>query len=189
MGNVEKNIIQYLQKGDKQGIALIYDHYADTLYGVLLRMLKEESAARDVLQESLIKIWQKGQHYDPAKAKLFTWMLSICRNTAIDRLRVRQKKQSREIQIEDSTVYDKSENAIRPEHLDVADQVAKLEPKYQEVIRALFFKGMTQQEASEALDIPLGTVKTRLKIGLRELKKVFGGSAIPLLILHWATIV
>lgn len=140
-------------------------------------MLKEEHAAQEVLQESLIKVWKKGHQYDPSKAKLFTWLLRIVRNRAIDYLRAQKSRSDAKIQMTNSTVY-KEKVELKPEHLDVADHLERLERKYRDVLSALFFKGMTQAEVSDQLGIPLGTVKTRLKIGLRELRKVFKDSTI-----------
>jgi len=174
----EDRIYRLLQNRDKKSIDLIYAKYADSLYGIALRMVKDEMSAMDVLQESFIKVWKKGLSYDPEKSRLFTWLLNILRNTAIDKLRQVQKNQDREIRIDDSNVYTIEGDEIRPELLDVKDQVKTLDPKYQAVIEAMFFLGMSQQEVSEYLDIPLGTVKTRLRIGLRELKKVFGVESI-----------
>ncbi|NNK87265.1 MAG: RNA polymerase sigma factor, partial [Flavobacteriaceae bacterium] len=124
-------------------------------------------------QETFIKIWRYAQKYDPKKAKLFTWLYRIARNTAIDKLRSRKTKSDKEIQINDSNVYQIPAMSLNQDALDLKDHVATLDKKYQIVLRALFFEGMTQQEASEELNIPLGTVKSRLKIGLRELRKIY----------------
>ena len=183
MKTPEHQIIELLKRGDKAAVSLIYDHYAGSLFGVLMRMLKNESDAKDVLQESLIKIWQKGSTFDPDKARLFTWMLTVCRNTALDRLRVIQRKKEREIQLPDHNVYDnRTEKSINPDVIDLDDNLDKIEDKYREVLRLLFFQGISQQEASEKLDIPLGTVKTRLRIGLRELRKIYGKLLIQLML-------
>lgn len=172
MDQPEQQIFQLLQSGDRKAIGMLYDRYADGLYGILLNMLKDEAAARDVLHESFIKIWKNAGRYDPEKAKVFTWMVQIARNTAIDHLRARKTRRDYEIQTAASNVS--IQQSVKPEHIDIPDHLESLEPKYREVLQALFFNGMTQQEASEALELPLGTVKTRLKIGLRELRKVLG---------------
>jgi len=102
---------------------------------------------------------------------------------AIDKLRSISTKSDKEIQIDVSDVYNLGVEGVRPDLMDVQEHLDKIEPKYQIVLDALFFQGMTQQEASEELDIPLGTVKSRLKIGLRELRKVYGTSFVILFIL------
>ena len=100
-------------------------------------------------------------------------MYRIARNTAIDKLRSHNLKFQKEIQIADSNVYKISTAGLNQDTLDLQKHVATLDIKYQIVLKALYFEGMTQQEASDELEIPLGTIKSRLKIGLRELKKIY----------------
>lgn len=180
---LEKHIVELLAERDEKAISLLYDNYGDTLFGVAYKVVRDEDLAQDVLQESFIKIWKKSDTYDASKAKLFTWLFRITRNTAIDKLRSANTKSDKEIQIDVSDVYNLGEQSIRPEFIDVQENLEKIEPKYQIVLDALFFQGMTQQEASEELDIPLGTVKSRLKIGLRELRKVYGATIMLLLLI------
>ncbi|MGB5554219.1 MAG: sigma-70 family RNA polymerase sigma factor [Flavobacteriaceae bacterium] len=171
---LEKHIVELLQERNEKAISLLYEHYGNTLYGVAKKVVRDEELAQDVLQESFIKIWKKSDSYDPTKAKLFTWLFRITRNTAIDKLRSVNTKSDKEIQIDVSDVYNLGVDSIRPDLMDVREHLEKIDDKYQIVLEALFFQGMTQQEASEELDIPLGTIKSRLKIGLRELKKIYG---------------
>jgi len=181
---LEKHIVELLAERNEKAISLLYDNYSDTLFGVAYKVVKDEDLAQDVLQESFVKIWKKADSYDPSKAKLFTWLFRITRNTAIDKLRSISTKSDKEIQIDVSDVYNVGHEGVRPELMDVQENLDKIEPKYQIVLEALFFQGMTQQEASEELDIPLGTVKSRLKIGLRELRKVYGTSFMLLFVLN-----
>ena len=169
----EQRIIQLLGRGDKYALNLLYEHYSDSLYGVILKVTINEEIAEDVLQETFIKVWKNAHKYDPSKAKLFTWLYRIARNTAIDKLRSFNNKFKKEIQIDKSDVYILPTLNLNQDVIDLKEHLSRLESKYQIVLNALFFEGMTQQEASEELDIPLGTVKSRLKIGLRELKKVY----------------
>ena len=171
--NIEKEIVRLLQKGDKKAMNLLYENYADSLYGVISKVLTDKSLAQDALQETFIKVWKKPKSYNPDKAKLFTWLYRIAYNTAIDKVRSVSKKQSKEIQIEASNVYKLTTKGLNQDVLDIKTHLKSLEEKYQIVIQALFFEGMTQQEASDELNIPLGTIKSRLKIGLRELKKIY----------------
>lgn len=170
---LERHIVELLRDRDEKAISLLYEHYADTLYGVALKVVIDPELAQDVLQESFVKIWRKSDSYDSSKAKLFTWLFRITRNTAIDKIRSVSNKSDKEIQMDVSDVYNLGVDAIRPDELDIRQNLEKIEEKYQIVLDALFFQGMTQQEASEELNIPLGTVKSRLKIGLRELKKIY----------------
>ena len=173
ISSIEKEIVSLLQKGDKKAISLLYENYADSLYGVIKKVITDDDTAQDVLQESFVKIWRYAKKYDSSKAKLFTWLYRIAYNTAIDKVRSLKNKSGKEVQIETSTVYKITSNELNQDVLDIKKHLSSLDEKYQIVINALFFEGMTQQEASDELDIPLGTIKSRLKIGLRELKKIY----------------
>lgn len=170
---LEQNIVRLLEKGDKTALNLLYANYADSLYGVILKVTNNEELAQDALQETFVKVWKNAKKYDSKKAKLFTWLYRIAKNTAIDKLRSFNNRFEKEVQIDKSNVYILPTSNLNQDVLDLREHVARLDDKYQIVLRALFFEGMTQQEASEELDIPLGTIKSRLKIGLRELKKVY----------------
>lgn len=171
--STEQRIIQLLQRNDKYALNLLYENYSDSLYGAILKVTRNEEIAEDALQETFIKVWKNAQKYDPAKAKLFTWLFRIARNTAIDKLRSFNNRFHKEVQIDKSNVYILPGTSLNQDVLDIKEHVGRLEEKYQIVLNALFFEGMTQQEASDELEIPLGTIKSRLKIGLRELKKVY----------------
>ncbi|MCK8481288.1 RNA polymerase sigma factor [Psychroserpens algicola] len=171
--SLEQQIVDLLAKGDKKALNLLYENYADSLYGVILKVTINEELAQDALQETFVKVWKNAKKYDAKKAKLFTWLFRIAKNTAIDKLRSFNNRFEKEVQIDKSNVYILPTASLNQDVLDLKEHVARLDEKYQIVLKALFFEGMTQQEASEELDIPLGTIKSRLKIGLRELKKVY----------------
>ncbi|WP_298346252.1 RNA polymerase sigma factor [uncultured Algibacter sp.] len=170
---IEKQIVTLLQNSDKKAISLLYANYADALFGVIKKVISDDDTAEDVLQETFVKIWRYAKKYDASKAKLFTWLYRIAYNTAIDKVRSQKNKSNKEVQMETSAVYKVTSNELNQDVLDIKKHLRSLDEKYQIVINALFFEGMTQQEASDELDIPLGTIKSRLKIGLRELKKIY----------------
>lgn len=171
--SLEENIVKLLKAGDKRALNLLYENYSDSLYGAILKVTINEEVAQDALQETFIKVWKNAKKYDAKKAKLFTWLFRIARNTAIDKLRSFNNRYEKEVQIDKSDVYILPATNLNQDVMDLKEHVARLDEKYQIVLKALFFEGMTQQEASEELEIPLGTIKSRLKIGLRELKKVY----------------
>jgi len=170
---IEQQIVSLLKEGDKKAITLLYQNYSDTLFGVISKVISDPDLAQDALQETFIKVWKKAHTYDRKKAKLFTWLYRIAYNTAIDKVRSVSNKQSKEVQIENSNVYKITSNSLNQDVIDIKKHLKSIDEKYQIVINALFFEGMTQQEASDELNIPLGTIKSRLKIGLRELKKIY----------------
>ena len=171
--SLEDTIIKHLKNGNKIAINLLYENYADALLGVIKKVIKDNDLAQDVLQETLIKVWKKGNSYNPEKSKLFTWLYRIAYNSAIDKIRSVNNKTAKEVQIENSNVYKLTIKSLNEDVLDIKKHLHTLDTKYQEVINALFFDGMTHQEASDELSIPLGTIKSRLKIALRELKKIY----------------
>lgn len=171
--SIEQQIIYLLEKEDQRALNLLYENYSDSLYGVIYKVTNNKEIAEDALQETFVKVWKNAKKYDSKKAKLFTWLYRIARNTAIDKLRSFNNKFQKEVQIDKSSVYILPTVNLNQDVIDLKEHVERLEDKYKIVLNALFFEGMTQQEASDELDIPLGTIKSRLKIGLRELKKVF----------------
>lgn len=168
----EDEIVSHLQNGGAKAIGLLYDRYSAALYGVIFRIVRSERFAEDALQESFIKIWKNIDNFDKQKASLFTWMLNIARNHAIDVTRSKMFKQSMRNQEIETTPVTKTGDNINEITIGVMDFVANLENKYQEVIDLCYFQGYTQVEIAEKLDIPLGTVKSRIRIGLRELRKL-----------------
>ncbi len=173
--NSEQNIIDLLKGKDKQAIALLYDQFGPALYGVVLRIVGSEPVAEDVIQETFIKVWKNSAKYNSEKGTIFTWLLNIARNTAIDKIRSSHFKYRKQFQsIEHSLLENGAHSlAINTDQIGLRKVVEDLDEKYRVVIDLVYFKGYTQKEVEEELQIPLGTVKTRVKIGLRELRKVF----------------
>ena len=161
-----------LRARDQACIPLIYDHYGNALYGIIYRIVGREEDAAEILQDTFVKIWENGASYDSEKGRLFTWMVTIARNLAINRRNSRGFRQQTDVQTEEKLVYlsDKARGTV-PETLDVKGMLQKIDEKYRTVISLLYLQGYTQREVSDRLKIPLGTVKSRVKIGLRELKK------------------
>ena len=181
----QEKLIERLQSQDKTVVSDLYDLYSDTLYGIILRIIPQEDLAQDVLQDAFIKIWKNGSSYDSKKGTLFTWMLNICRNTAIDKTRSAAYKRQGKIHEISQTVYNNRQLSYeeKPEHIGIAEEVKKLEEKYREIIELIYFQGFTQKEVTEHLNIPLGTVKSRVRIGLRELRKLFQTDKVQILIM------
>lgn len=170
----EQKIIKLLKTRDKKAISWLYDRFSPALYGVACRIVKSEALAQDVLQDAFVKIWKNGANYDRSKGTLFTWMLNITRNTAIDKTRSAHFRHNGKIQPIDHFV-NKSEAGLSHEistnHIGIRKKIEILEEKYKTIIDLVYFNGYTQQEVAEQLNLPLGTVKSRVRIALRELKK------------------
>ena len=172
----EHDLVALLRQQDKQAFSDLYDRYSNTLHGVIYQIVRrDEEAASDVLQESFLKIWKNVASYDSSKGTLFTWMLNICRNSAIDALRSKQfRHQGLMTPIDDKTeVGDFENNATKIDHIGVRDVVHELRDDHQKLIDLIYFNGFTQEEAAEELKIPLGTVKSRVRTALQTLRGKF----------------
>ena len=185
MKHEEDLVISQLQQQDKAAISWLYDKYSPAIYGIVLRIVKSEMVAQDVVQESFVKAWRKGASFDRSKGTLFTWLLNIARNTAIDKTRSANFRNNGKIQPLDQTVSNNKRLSAeqKVDHIGLDQMVNTLEAKYREVIEITFFKGYTHQEAAEYLKLPLGTVKSRIRIALRELRKGFQEYQITILLM------
>lgn len=165
-----------LKQRQQSAFNYLYDNYSATLYGVIRRTIQDEQVAQDVLQEVFVKIWNNIEGYDPAKARIYTWMINIARNAAIDKLRSKGEKMQSKIQSDDSIVYDKESDGNVEQQTDAIGlwkAVDGLKPEYAILINLAYHKGFTQNEISETLEIPLGTVKTRMRQAMKLLKEHF----------------
>lgn len=159
----------------QEGLEILYDNYSSALYGVIQRIVANDEIAEDVLQETFIKIWNNFPQYDKAKGRLFTWMINIARNSALDKVRSREfvsQRKNREL-TNAVTMSEAGVFSYNPDTIGLREMVGRLEGEYRQVIELLFFAGLTQAEAAEKLNIPLGTVKTRSRAALQKLKSGF----------------
>lgn len=171
----EEEMILLLRQKNERAFSVLYDNYSAALYGVILRIVMTEEIAEDVLQEAFVKIWNNFSGYDNTKGRLFTWMINIARNLAIDKTRSKDYKNSQKnLDVEKIVSYidTKKSTSFAPDGIGVKDIVAKLKPDYFEVVDLIYFKGCTHVEAAEELKLPLGTVKTRLRMAIQQLKEM-----------------
>lgn len=156
-------------------MSLLYDHYADTLFGMISRMLGDEQIAEDVLQKTMLKIWTSIESFDASKASFFTWMSVIARNTALDQKRLKTFQDRQKTISADEIVYRPMMSSPEGTSIDAATLLSKLDGNYRIVLEYAYLKGYTQQEISDTLEIPLGTVKTRLRAAIGFLREELKG--------------
>lgn len=177
----EKQIIQWLQARDKRAINYLYDAYGAALYGLIFRMVQSEEVAQDLVQDTFVKVWKNGDRYDASKGTLFTWIINIGRNTAINAIQSKAYRNSLKNQSVENLVHSNGHTTVIHElnvnQIGLKGLVNELDEKYRVLIELLYFQGYTQREAEEHLGIPLGTIKSRVRIALRELRKAFEHSA------------
>lgn len=172
----ETELISMLKSKDEKAFNYLYDNYSGALYGVILKVLDKEELANDLLQEVFVKIWRSIEQYDSSKGRLYTWMLNIARNSAIDVLRSKSFQQEQKtIDIENSVYLNESRRNTEnnTDTLGLKKSVMNLKPEFRILIDLAYFQGFTQEEISKTLQIPLGTVKTRMRNAILELKSVF----------------
>jgi len=172
-----QELIHQLQLKNREAFSLLYDKYSEALFGVICRMVANKAAAEDLLQDAFVKIWKNIDSYNTAKGTLFTWMINITRNICIDYLRSKQHKQEMKITGDN---YEKTETItvaldtnLDATVMDLHRFTRQLEAKHRQVIEMVYFKGYTHEEVAELLNIPVGTVKTRSRTGLKLLRNLY----------------
>jgi RNA polymerase sigma factor (sigma-70 family) len=171
----EAELVQGLRARDQKIFGYLYDHYSPALHGVIVKVLNDDSSAGDVLQEVFLKIWRHLDLYDEEKGRLFTWMLNIARNTAIDILRSKSHKLDLKIQnITDDVHAINGPLTVHQstDYLGFSKVLEKLTKEQRTLIDLAYYKGCTQEEISRVLDIPLGTVKTRMRNAIIQLRTI-----------------
>ena len=151
----------------------MYDRYSAALYGVVSRIISKESIAEEILHDAFLRIWDRIDSYDAEKGRLFTWMLNITRNLAIDKTRSKEISQGRKTGDIDDSVDSVDRGGSESQHEDtigLKDVLQQLPEEQRFVVEYLYLRGYTQSELAEEFNIPLGTVKTRLRLAMIALR-------------------
>ena len=169
-------LVERFQKKDEKAFEELHNMYSDSVYGIILKIVKNKDVASELTQDVFLKVWNNATSYSSKKGRFFTWVLNIARNCAIDYTRSKfSKKSLKNISVDkfankfmSSTDSDATTNTIGLDKI-----VGNLEPKVRNILNLLYFEGFTQKEISEEYNIPLGTIKTRKRNGLSQLKAIF----------------
>jgi len=158
----EDELVQQLVNREARAMTVFCQQFGKPLQGTIMRVMRNQQSAEDVLQESLVKIWGAIASYDATQSRLFTWSAKICLNTAIDHMRsARYRVLMRTATLEDAPGQQfVAPPDFIPEHIGVSDLLLTLRPEYRRVLELLYLLGYTQTEAAAELQVPLGTVKT-----------------------------
>ena len=171
----EDELVSLLKNKDAQAFSYLYDNYSGAIYGIIYKMVENKELAEDILQESFIKIWNNFNNYDSIKGRLFTWILNIARNLTIDTLRSKEYKKQSKIRNNENgvnSIVDKSVGTERFDSLGIRKHLTHLKDDQRQIIDLAYFSGFTQEEIAKQLSIPLGTVKTRMRAAINELRKL-----------------
>ena len=170
----EENLVKDLQADSREAFEYLYEHYSRALYGVIFRIVKDDEIAEDLLQEVFVKIHQNLASYSPKKGRIYTWMLNVARNAAIDKIRSKSYGKKMKTQSMENSVHAVSQShqvETFVDHIGLEAELKKLTDHQRFLIRKIYFEGYTQADLAEELDIPLGTVKTRIRKAILDLRK------------------
>lgn len=159
-----------LKQQDEQAFSHLYDNYAGALYGMVRQIVPDKELSNDVLQEVFVNIWRKIDSYDSSKGRLFTWMLNIARNASIDKIRSRNYQENLlKAPIDENDI---AHPVVRQgiDDYGLKKLIFKLKDEQRMLIDLSYYQGFTHDQIARALNIPLGTVKTRLRTALMQLR-------------------
>ena len=169
----ETELVTLLKKRQQEAYNYLYDHYSGSLYSIILNIVPDRDYASDVLQEVFIKIWRQIESYDNTKGRLFTWMLNIARNASIDAVRSKgYQKTKKNLELSENMYDAGGSTSLNTDKIGLKKIVFNLKEEYRVLIDLSYFQGFTQDEISKMLKVPLGTVKTRMRSALIQLKQV-----------------
>lgn len=179
----EIELMNRIKDGDEDALVELYDLYNRLLYGLIISILKKREEAEDLLQEVFVLIWEKASEFNEDRGNVYSWIVTLTRNKAIDRIRSKDyKTQQKASQNVDAPGFYLQGNKLDPLETTVFSDRAELvrmalgriPDEQSEVLKIAYYGGMTQREISDKLKIPLGTVKTRMRLGMKKLKDILG---------------
>ncbi len=171
----DDELLKRIAQGDQDALLQLYDRYGRLVYSLAYRVLQDHQLAEEITQDVFTRVWQAAGTFDPKRSRFTTWLTSITRNRAIDILRRRRARGLTGAgEAELNTAITRADERFSPEHhlqaLAVREALKELPPTQREVLELAYFGGMTQREIAEHLNIPLGTVKTRMRLGMLKLR-------------------
>lgn len=180
--DTSENIVKLLRERNEKGLSLLFDRYSNAIMGLLTRMLKDQHIAEEVLQTTFLRAWERIDKYDESKAALYTWLYAIARNAALDVIRLKSFERRSMSQPIENVNAEVSSTYIPTAGIDTNKLLNSIEVKYREVLDCLYLQGYSQRETAEKLNIPLGTVKSRLRVGMKNIRNEIGSEST----LFWA---
>ena len=168
----EQELVALLKEQNNDAFNYLYDHYSGALFTIINQIVSDKDTASDVLQEVFVNVWRKIGTYDETKGRLFTWMLNIARNAAIDKVRskgYRDNQRTQSIVEGENAGMSISSNPVVND-VGLKKVLTTLNEEYRKLIDLSYFQGFTHEEIAKMLGIPLGTVKTRIRTAISQLR-------------------
>jgi RNA polymerase sigma factor (sigma-70 family) len=174
-------LIEQLQVRNEQALSQLYDKYSGAIYSVILKIIKDEGRAQNLLQDTFFTVWKKSEQYDASKGRFYTWIYRIARNKSLNELR----KSHKLIQTDDLSVYTNKEEAVSidPRLLELNGAITQLKAHHKQAIELVYFKGLTHREAHKEMNVPLGTFKSYIRQALKNLKEIYSKTLAVLIFL------
>ena len=179
LGLDDEELMERLYFRDLQAFRALYQRYGNLVYSASLRVVRDTQIAEDMVQEIFLRIWRKPDAYVAQRGRFVTWLTSVTRNRAVDEVRSRSRRYrhetaSPEEQEREIAAPDSNDPALTAELSDqrrlILGAMSEIPSEQREVIELAYFGGLTQQEIAERLSQPLGTVKTRIRLGMQKLR-------------------
>ena len=181
----DEDLLLAVAQGDQEAIGRLYDRHQGTMYGLAMRIANDAGLAQDVVQEAMLGVWRNASRFDAGRAKGRTWILALVHHRAIDALR-RRRRASVALPEPDMpppaalVVPDIWDDVVgRLDAVAIRGALERVPVAQREVIELAYFAGRTQQEIASQVGIPLGTVKSRVRLGLLALRAELGGEVSP----------
>ena len=175
----DDDLLHAIARGDETALAACYDRYRLILFGLILRILHDREEAEDCLQEVFLQVWRRARDFDESRGRAFTWLVTIARSRALDRLRAsgsRLRLATEAAQLTPDEVGDAAEEAVHSEQAAIVrEALAELPEEQRHALLLAYFEGLTQTEIAARLGDPLGTVKTRMRSGMIKLRELLHG--------------
>ncbi|MGY5851741.1 RNA polymerase sigma factor [Salegentibacter sp. F14] len=169
-------LILRLQDGDEKAFERIYELYSQSLMGIIFSITRDKDVSQEILQDVFIKVWSNAKTYDPDKGRFFTWLLNIARNRAIDELRSKASRNNQQkISLDEVHHIFEASAQVDTDSIGLQRYIEILEPLCRKIIELLFFKGLTQRESAKTLDMPLGTLKTKNRNCINQIRSQING--------------
>jgi RNA polymerase sigma-70 factor, ECF subfamily len=172
----EDALLTQVARGDEAALGEVYDRFGRVAYGLALRIIRDERLAEDAVQEAFLAVWRQAASFDPARASARTWVLTLVHRRAVDLVRREERRRADaldpEIEPSGSSAADDAE--LRSRRAQVQRVLAQLPDDQRRPIELAYYGGLSQSELAEQLELPLGTVKSRMFTGLKRLGELLG---------------
>lgn len=171
----ELNLLTQIQRGDEEALVALHARYANLVYSVAYRVLNDQMAAEEVTQDTFMRVWRKSNLFDPEKGRFVTWLLTVTRRLAIDRLRQWQRREPQRATLfidENPQLWEQvlAIDGYTDLRGTLVSAIRELPESQREAIELAYFYGMSHSDIAEYLQTPLGTVKTRIRQGMQKLR-------------------